>query len=795
LTDALNNTTTKINLVNGALARSKDAKGYYQNFTYDAFGSLLNVTDSASNTLSTATYHYGIRAFKTASTDMDSGARTYTVDALGEVTAYSDAKNQNFSTTYDALSRPTSRTEPDLTTTWTWGNTASSYNIGKLQAVSSAGSTGTYSESYTYDSKTRLSVKNITIPSDASYAYTYTYNATTGLLDTLQYPVSTSSYQLKLQYAYANGLLQSIADYHVPSTVFWTADATNPRGQVTQETLGNGVVTNRAYDAVTSWLGSIQSGVGGGAALQNGSFLFDDLGNVTQRQNNNLGLTENFYYDADYRLDHSTLNGTTNLQMVYDTTGMGNIASRSDVAGGATWTYDPVRKHAVTEAGSSSYLYSYDNNGNMTARSGNTVTWTSYNYLSGISSTGESVTFQYGPNRQRWQTIYTGSIGTETTYHVGGLLEKVIGGGATDYRHYIFAGSEPVAIYSRQSTGTNTLRYVLEDHQGSFAGIVSSTGTTDVNESFTAYGNRRSASTWSGAPSSGDETAINAVSRWGYIGETVLGVSMGLNHLNGRVEDAVTGRFLSPDPYVPDPGNTQSFNRYTYVDNNPLTLVDPSGFSPPSTCNGCVKSNAPPPPSGHSADGSGDGSGSGAGAGAGAGDGSSGAMAPVVVTGSRETNTLSGPTIGTFTGNAGNPNTGYMSANGSSAGSSNVLPTVTVTAPRTRTQSAALPTITITATPLLVGITPAPIPVDLIVNALERALGDIGPLVLARLGLMGWMAYRGEQFDAIPPPPPTPPGQTTEMPYGPSPPSAGSNLPGPVESLPVQLELPLVLPE
>jgi hypothetical protein len=53
---------------------------------------------------------------------------------------------------------------------------------------------------------------------------------------------------------------------------------------------------------------------------------------------------------------------------------------------------------------------------------------------------------------------------------------------------------------------------------------------------------------------------------------------MGLNHMNGRIEDAVTGRFLSPDPTVPDPNNTQSYNRYSYVVNNPLTLTDPSGF-------------------------------------------------------------------------------------------------------------------------------------------------------------------------------------------------------------------------
>jgi RHS repeat-associated protein len=202
--------------------------------------------------------------------------------------------------------------------------------------------------------------------------------------------------------------------------------------------------------------------------------------------------------------------------------------------------------------------------------------------LGGINSAGESVNFQYGPNRQRWQTIYTGSIGTETTYHVGKLLEKVSNGGTTTYRHYIYAGSEPVAVYNRNSAGTNTLNYTLEDHQGSIASLITNSTPGPVadyvSESFTAYGNRRSGETWSGPPTSGDETLINGVSRQGYTWQTALGVSMGLNHMNGRVEDAITGRFLSPDPYVQDPGNTQSFNRYSYANNNPLTYTDPTGF-------------------------------------------------------------------------------------------------------------------------------------------------------------------------------------------------------------------------
>jgi hypothetical protein len=53
---------------------------------------------------------------------------------------------------------------------------------------------------------------------------------------------------------------------------------------------------------------------------------------------------------------------------------------------------------------------------------------------------------------------------------------------------------------------------------------------------------------------------------------------MGLNHMNGRVQDAILGRFLSPDVGIPNPASSQSYNPYTYVNNNPLTLVDPTGF-------------------------------------------------------------------------------------------------------------------------------------------------------------------------------------------------------------------------
>jgi murein L,D-transpeptidase YcbB/YkuD len=51
-----------------------------------------------------------------------------------------------------------------------------------------------------------------------------------------------------------------------------------------------------------------------------------------------------------------------------------------------------------------------------------------------------------------------------------------------------------------------------------------------------------------------------------------------LIHMNARVYDPDIGRFLSPDPTVPYADNPQSFNRYSYTQNNPLNRVDRSGF-------------------------------------------------------------------------------------------------------------------------------------------------------------------------------------------------------------------------
>jgi RHS repeat-associated protein len=567
-TDAEGKVSTKVSDAMGRVFRSIDHAGYYQQFEFDAFGSVRRVLDSLGNALMQATYAYGIEAHRLTSNDMDLGAWTYSPNALGEVVAYTDAKSQNFTATFDKLSRPLTRTEPGASANWTWGTSAAAHNIGALASVSTSG----HSESLTYDTKGRISQR--TIVSDATYLINYAFDVTTGLLDSLTYPTSTSSYRLKLKYNYGYGILNKVSDFSVPTTVFWQANDADARGNVIHQTLGNGLQTIRGFDEITGLPDYIQSGPGGSATRQNMEFAWNKVGSLTQRKDLNRSLTEDFYYDNLHRLDYSKLNNVQNLDLSYNA--MGNILTKSDVSG-STWAYHATKKHAVITAGTNSY--GYDLNGNKTTRNGQTVTWTSYNYPSHMPNGTKYHDYFYAADRQRWKQVYYDGSSSETTIFVGGILEKHTAGGITEYRHYINAGEQPVALYTRPSSGSITTQYFLLDHQGSVAEVTNSLGALDVAENFAAFGERRDASDWSGAPSAGDVTLINGATQRGYTFHT-NSESSSLIHMNGRMADSLTGRFLSPDPYVFQPELTQSFNRYSYLRNNPLSMTDPSGFEP-----------------------------------------------------------------------------------------------------------------------------------------------------------------------------------------------------------------------
>jgi RHS repeat-associated protein len=221
--------------------------------------------------------------------------------------------------------------------------------------------------------------------------------------------------------------------------------------------------------------------------------------------------------------------------------------------------------HAVTSIGS--MTFGYDLNGNMTNRNGATIAWTRYNLPSRIDGAGGAYSeFLYGGDRSRYVQKEDDGTSLHTRHYAApGLFEAVYAGSShlVDYQ-YVHANGHAVAQITTASSGDDT-QYLHRDHQGSVVATTDTSGTVLDRFEYDPFGVR--------TVTVGSEDG-NAR---GYTGHEHL-AALDVIHMNGRVQDPLLGRFLSPDPFVQAPYQSQSLNRYSYVWNNPLSRVDPSGF-------------------------------------------------------------------------------------------------------------------------------------------------------------------------------------------------------------------------
>ncbi|MCC6298908.1 MAG: hypothetical protein IT314_06395 [Anaerolineales bacterium] len=91
---------------------------------------------------------------------------------------------------------------------------------------------------------------------------------------------------------------------------------------------------------------------------------------------------------------------------------------------------------------------------------------------------------------------------------------------------------------------------------------------------------------------------------YGYTGQRLLDSGMGgIMDYRARFYSPYLNRFLQPDSIIPDESNPQSWNRFSYVRNNPILLNDPTGHracgdGEEYDCDGYRNKSAPVPPSG-----------------------------------------------------------------------------------------------------------------------------------------------------------------------------------------------------
>jgi RHS repeat-associated protein len=124
-------------------------------------------------------------------------------------------------------------------------------------------------------------------------------------------------------------------------------------------------------------------------------------------------------------------------------------------------------------------------------------------------------------------------------------------------------------------TGKMTRKLMIRDHLGSV--LATSELNDDNTQAFISQTFRYDPFGQQFALQESGFAAFTGYFRHGFTGHEMLN-ELNIIHMNGRIYDPTIGRFLQADPFIQAPTNSQSYNRYSYVLNNPLSYTDPSGY-------------------------------------------------------------------------------------------------------------------------------------------------------------------------------------------------------------------------
>jgi RHS repeat-associated protein len=524
-------------------------------YGYDPLDRLTTTTDNANN-VTTLTYDWLGR--KTQMQDPDMGNWAYAYDNAGNLTEQHDARGNSVCFAYDALNRATTKTARTGTScasspvayTVTFGyDDITNNNKGLGRRTSLSDSFGN-NQTWKYDLQGRVVSTAQTIPgAPATYTTYFTYDAM-DRVRTMTYPdgeVVTTSYN-------AQGLPDTLngANSYVSATTY------NAASQLDSLTFGNGAATDYTYNPNNLRLTDIVTTKSGNTLL-NLHYTFDNVGNILSVVDTARGETTNYSYDDLNRLMSASITtGGNQYSRSWQYDSIGNMTQR--VENGVTTSYqynDATSKHAVTHL-NNVLKYQYDPNGNMTTRDGDTLVYDVENRLTSVTKAGVTTSFVYNGDGTR---VKREVMGVGTTYYIGNYFEVwVPNGGSATFNKYYYFGAQRVAA----KIGAD-LFYLQGDHLASSSVVMTQAGTSFYSrQTYFPFGAQR---TTEGSALPTDYTFTGQKND----------ASTDLMFYGARYYDTTLGRFTQPDTIVPNPMDPQSLNRYSYVRNNTVNRIDPTG--------------------------------------------------------------------------------------------------------------------------------------------------------------------------------------------------------------------------
>ena len=547
-----------------------DVTGKTTTYTYTALGKVDTAVDSMNHS---QTYSYNARGMNTGVLDAANGMSTAVYDTMGNLTRLTGPTGATTHYTYDNMGRLSTETtasggtvryeydelnlKDKLTNARGQVKTYVNDVMGRVSGIVSTQDT----VSYTYDDNGNVKTvtdSNGTITRDydalnrvSRYVDTfgreigYQYDAV-GNLQRITYPDDTY-----VTYGYdENNNLTSVTDWQGRITSY----GYNENNQVVTVTKPDGSVTTTVYDDRQRIASTVER-TASGAIITGYEYTYDTIGRISSEKHLAQDVTLWYTYDALSRVTKRTVKNACNT-----------------VVSEETYTYDAAGN--ITDAPDSCFGYgtnnrlttfmersvSYDADGNMlSARLGGANMALSYDVSNRLVSAGGH-TYTYNAEDVRIRNVCNG-YDTTYTYNTNGrlsqLLMKTTNGITTKYVYGL-------GLIGEEKQGEFKTYHF--DYRGSTVALTDSTGSITDTFEYDTYGNV--------TERTGDSFVI-----FGYNGrDGVVTDKNGLIYMRARYYSPEMRRFVNADILRGEISDSTSLNRYSYVNGNPVSFVDPTGY-------------------------------------------------------------------------------------------------------------------------------------------------------------------------------------------------------------------------